>query len=321
VPGSVDPPYVFGTTWLDVSGKALPLKGGPIIGPTLCRRVSADGRRLLFSYNYPGIQAEVMDVVRGSRAPATFDANPVWAIWGPGPDRITFTSDHEGPVGLYTRRPDAGPDEVELLWKPPDGSSLALGSWSPDGELLAFVRSSKGPDTDIWLLEAGKEPRPFLSTRFAEMHPDLSPDGRWLLYTSNATGQLEVFAKAVSDEGPTLHVSIGEGFESAWSRDGKHVFYWQRVKGKPVTQALYRVKVTSAPGTLELGSPERPFETYRGIATPGRSWDIGPDGRFLDMAQPDEAEERARLEKLRPSRIVVDTGGVARLIAGAKPGS
>ena len=96
--------------------------------PILASRVSADGREVLLSFAYPRTQAEVLDLARRARHRATFDANPRSAIWGPGPERITFVSDHEGPVGLYTRRLDAGPEEVEALWKPTDGRSMFVDS-------------------------------------------------------------------------------------------------------------------------------------------------------------------------------------------------
>ena len=130
-------------------------EGGAIEGPDVAGRVSVDGQRVLLCYLYPGWEAEVLDLGRRTRRRVTFGANPTWAIWGPGPDRITFTSDREGPEGLYTRRLDAGPDEIETLWKPTDGSALGVGSWSRDGKVLAFVKASVTSSGifDIWILE------------------------------------------------------------------------------------------------------------------------------------------------------------------------
>lgn len=320
VPGSVTPPYANSLAWVDSSGKETPLEGGPTTSPVLGSRVSPDGQRVLLSYNYPGMQAEVVDIARRARRRVTFGANPSWAVWGPGPDRITFTSDHEGPTALYTRRIDAGPEEIETLWKPPDGAALTLGSWTRDGRALVFDRCSQAGSCAIWLLELGKEPRPFVASKFQEWWPDISPDGQWLLYTSDAPGHPEVFARSLSGQGDVLQVSAGEGREPLWSRDGASVYYRGPVEGKTGYMALFRVRVTKVAGSLAFGAPERLFEDAYYRAGPGHSWDVGPDGRFLMVKQADEEAGRAWWDKLLSNRIVVDTGGIARLMAEAKTG-
>ena len=319
-PGSVNPVPRYPLVWLDSSGKETAPKGEPIAGPFVAGRVSLDGQRVLLSFCYPGWEAEVLDLGRRARRRATFDSNPMWAIWGPGPDRITFTSDREGPMGLYTRRLDAGPDVIETLWKTARGSEhgLGLGSWSRDGKVLAFARISTLTNWDIWILERGKEPRPFVATPFYEMHPDISPDGQWLLYTSNESGRREVFARALSGDGGALQVSNGKGVEPLWSRDGTNVFYW--VFGKGEFRTLFRVSVTRNADSLKFGVPERLLEGAYGGGAPGHGWDVAPDGRFLVNKAGDTAERRANWDKLLSNRIVVDTGGVARLLADARAG-
>ncbi len=320
-PGFVNPQVARSKVWVDASGKETPLEGGPITGTASGSRVSADGKHVLLNYNYPGVQTEVVDLARGVRRQATFDVYPGWPIWGPGPDQFTFTSDHDGPMGLYIRRLDAGPEEIETLWKPADASRLALGSWSRDGKVLVFLRYS--PTTqknDIWILETGKEPRPLVVTRFNELWPDISPDGRWLAYTSDASGRHEVFVRALSGEGDAMHVSNGEGWAPLWSRDGANVYYFQPVEGKPGVSALFRVPVTKTAGSLSFGVPMRLFEGRYYIDGPGHLWDVAPDGRFLVGKPPDEAALRGFWDKILSNRIIVDTGGVERLMAqGEKP--
>jgi hypothetical protein len=317
-PGSINLPIAQAKVWVDASGKETPLEGGAITGTVSGSRVSADGKRVLLNYNYPGVQTEVVDLARGVRRQATFDVYPGWPIWGPGPDQFTFTSDHEGPQALYTRKLDAGPEEIETLWKPADGSvcCLGLGSWSRDGKVLAFVRRSPTAQQDIWILETGKEPRPLIATRFNEQWPDISPDGRWLLYTSDASGRNEVFVKALSGEGNTIHVSSGKGIMPLWSRDGANIYYWQPVEGKPAFfMALFRVPVTKTGGSLSFGVPVRLFEGRYVSSGPGHIWDVAPDGRFLVGKPPEEAALHTYWDKVLSNRIIVDTGGVERLMA------
>ncbi len=313
-PGSVEPPLSRTLVWVDASGNETPVEGAPK-GWILSGRVSPDGQRALVSFLYPGMEAWVVDLARKASRRVTF-TDPHIAIWGPGPDGITFVSHHQGPPGLYTRRLDAGPEEIATLWKPPDGSYLGVGSWSRDGRVLAFTREAAS-GSDIWLLEPGKEPRPFLSTRFDEAQADISPDGEWLVYTSDESGRNEVFAKALSGKGGALQVSAGEGWEPLWSRDGGSVYYWAGVEGKG-GWTLFRVRVTKASDSLVFGVPERLPAQKDTWAYPNTSWDIAPDGRFLIVKEMDEADRRAWWGKLLSNRIVVDTGGVARLLADAK---
>ncbi len=68
-------------------------------------------------------------------------------------------------------------------------------------------------------------PAPFLNTKIDERHAALSPDGRWLTYQSNASGQQEVYIRPFPAKEPLHPVSRGGGQYSAWSGDGKELFF------------------------------------------------------------------------------------------------
>ncbi len=313
-PGSVTPPVVRAPAWVDRSGRETPVEGAPADAPVLSLRVSAEGRRVLFTYSYPGYEAEVLDLDRGGRQRVTFGANPPFAIWGPGRDAITYTSGHV----IFTRRLDAGPDEAETLWEAPANRRPLLGSWSRDGRVLAFVMSSPDTANDVWLLERGREPHPFAASRFNEASPDLSPDGRWLLYSSWAPGRAEVLARPVEADGGIVHVSTDGGTEPLWSRDGRSVYYWKDLAGSP-DRTLYRVPVAQREGSLAFGVPERLFASSISTATPGHGWDVAPDGRFLVRKRMPDQARHAWWSRLLSNRLLVDTGGVAHLLADAPP--
>ena len=85
--------------------------------------------------------------------------------------------------------------------------------------------------------------------------------------------------------------------------------------------ALFRVNVKWKAGAPAFGVPARLFQGgYACGGWPGHMCDVGPDGRFLVQKKPEPAEQRARWDKLLSNRIVVDTGGVARLLADAEVG-
>jgi len=322
IPGSVMPEHQNSLVWVDASGKETPLDIPK--GPFLGGRVSPDGNRVLVQYIYSGKQVELLELSRGSRRNLTFGLDPLWAIWGPGPDRITFNSYHEGSMGIYSRRIDAGSEEVETLLRPSgSGGFQAVGSWSRDGKTLAFSREVWEGDKNygnIWLLERGKQPRPVAPSRFSEYQPDISPDGRWLLFTSDEPGRPEVFVRQLSSGGAPRQVSVGGGVAPLWSRDGKAIFYWSLWQGSD-RRVLFRVRVSGAGTGLSFGRPERLLEVPVFLSSPGHTWDVAPDGRFLIVKLPDEADRRAWWEKVLSDRIRIDLDGLPALLSetGKKP--
>ncbi len=313
-PGSVHPERLRALVWVDEKGKETPIDLPKQSYMSL--NLSPDGKQLLYSHNYPGEQVEVLDLERGTRRRVTFVGSHSWAVWGPGPDRITFTSDHEGPRRIYTRALDAPPEQVETLWRG-SGRDVALGSWSRDGKLLAFTDTSTGGNSDIWVLPAGEEARPIISTPFREWYPEISPDGRWLLCGSDEPGRLEVLVRPLDRPGRPIQVSDGGGFEPVWARDGKFIYFKGYVWDSPNERsvAIYRVRVKEGESGLELGRAEKLFEGNYGTALRGRDWDVSPDGRFLLDKPTSEDDWKVYYDKIYPHRIRVDFGGVPRLMA------
>lgn len=283
-PGPIEPERQKSLSWLDAGGMETPIDipKGALLGG----RISPDGAQLLVAYHYQGKEAEVIDVSRGSRRNVTFNGDTRRAIWGPGPERITFVYWPRRAIEDLQPKDRRQTGEPEVLWDGGGFLFLGLGSWSRDGKTLAFiVHGSKG--NDIWLMEEGNQPRPFVASGFDEMHPDFSPDGRWLVYSSNEPARTEVFVKPLTGDGPARQVSVGGGSEPLWARDGSAIFYWdltafEQVSGKLGGQpsALFRVRVNPVAGGLDLATQEKVLEALRVWAGPGQSWDVAPDGRF-----------------------------------------
>ena len=122
-----------------------------------------------------------------------------------------------------------------------------------------------------------------LETEFRETDPVLSPDGRWLAYQSNESGDSEVYVRPFPDvDAGRWQVSNGGGLSPVWSPDGQELFFIGGRAGKPDTMMLARVETEPA---FRSSTPERLFDvgSFWGLATLlGRGWDIAPDGnRFL----------------------------------------
>ena len=105
-----------------------------------------------------------------------------------------------------------------------------LSDWSRDGKYLLYHLRDPESRGDLWYLErkedgSGWEPHAFLQTSFRERAPKLSPDGRFIAYDSDESGQDEVYVLPFPEGGSRTTVSNNGGRQARWSRDGKELFY------------------------------------------------------------------------------------------------
>ena len=171
-------------------------------------------------------------------------------------------------------------------------------SWSPDGELLAFVVDTAETGHDIWIVPRSGEAKAFLRTRFSERYPEFSPDGRWLVYASNESGRDEVYVRPYPGPGRALQISTAGGGYPGWSRDGSEIFYrWQA--------DFFAVRITIDGENLHPGTPVRLFDWRYERARPVRSWDVAPDGRFLVTGKTTDADLDLTRDRFAPDRIHV----------------
>ena len=192
----------------------------------------------------------VVDVKRGTRARLTLDAEDNRrGVRTPDGARITFSSQRTGTGDLYLISSAGGNAELIVAG---EGRRLIPGSWSPDGQTLAYYRVGSGNHRDIWTMSLGEEPRPFLESSFNERAPAFSPDGKWLAYISDESGRDEVYVRPYPDRSVRYLISSGGGTERVWSRDGRELFDRQQ-------DALMAVPITLA-DDLEAGRATRLFE-------------------------------------------------------------
>jgi serine/threonine protein kinase len=281
-------------TWVDSDGKVLGTPGEPDDYQGLA--LSPDGTRLALSKSSgAGRNIWLLDFSRGTSTRFTFgsakDENPVWS---PDGRRIIFASDRDGDqFNLYQKRVN-GVKEEEVLLK--SGEDKWLTSWSRDGRFLlydALHPKTKG-DTDIWMLplEGDKKPAPFLITEFSESDAHFSPDGHYVAYTSDESGQPEVYVRSflpsfsvtsagtATEIGDKWKVSDHLGFQPRWRGDGA-LYYRSLTDGK-----VMAVEIATYPA-FRSGKP-RPLGTALPIppAWPdlGSLWDAAADGRsFLTL--------------------------------------
>lgn len=147
-------------------------------------------------------------------------------VWSPGGAGIVFTSRRvPDAVDLYLR-PIAGRPEDERLLVRSKEMKLS-GDWSGDGRYFVYVSSDPETRLDIWILPTfgDRVPRPFLRTPTNEMQPKISPDGAWIVYTSDETGNWEVYVQSFPDGGAKRAISVGGGAEPQWTKGGREIVY------------------------------------------------------------------------------------------------
>ena len=136
----------------------------------------------------------MQDLGRGTLTRRTSGAEPGMVNWTPDGERIVFGSRRDGQRKAFwvSRDGSSGPEPFQT-----DDGQPAVGSLSPDGQVVATFKRDPATGMDLWVLPFKRDQavQPFLRTRFNELGPAFSPDGRWLAYVSDESGQYEVYVR------------------------------------------------------------------------------------------------------------------------------
>ena len=261
-------------TWYDREGNVLGVVGDS--GYYRSVSLSPDGSRAVSSRNLEGQASNlwVTDLLRGTSARfapgSTSDLNP---IWSPDGNRILFSSNPERPFNLY-QKPADGVKDTEVLLS--SGEDKLPTSWSRDGRFLLYTVIHPKTLNDIWVLplEGDRKPAPFLVTEFNEQAARFSPDGNWVAYVSDESGQAEVYVRSFSmGSGGKWLISNGGGSAPRWRGDGRELYY-----AAPGGR-LQAVDIVTSP-VFRPGTPQ-PL----GLTTV-EAWDASPDGKRFLVAAP-----------------------------------
>ena len=174
------------------------------------------------------------------------------------------------PQRVEVRIPDSSRVEDATIYRGMDLIGIRTGGYGRPGDL--WVASAPADTTQHWTA------RPFLVTPADEETPRLSPDGRWMAYTSNETGVYEVYVRPSSGTGGRVAISAGPGAEPVWARDGSGLFY------RGVNRMLF---VTLREGqTPAVVRRDTLFADVYRKETLSIGYDVFPDGRSLLMQKP-----------------------------------
>ena len=261
--------------WLDRTGRQVSTIGEPDDTQMQMSTLSPDGRTVVVQRVVDGnSDLWVVDLERG--VPRRLTVGPAvegGAVFSPDGQRIAYMSDGAADVfdAIYERPADGTGDGAALIEFGVSNNHY-VADWSLD--FLLYVHESPETQGDIWALPlaGARQPIAIARTPFNEGFSVFSPDGRWVAYHSNETGQMQVFLKSFPRPGASRQVSLTGGFGPSWRRDGGELFYVE-------IDRLMAVPVKRNGASLELGTPRMLFRFPQGW---GGFYQPTPDGqRFL----------------------------------------
>jgi serine/threonine-protein kinase len=302
--------------WVDRRGREEPIKAPA--RAYVYPRLSPDGTRVAAEVRDQEWDIWIANLVsttftRFSFGPAA-DRLPLWT---PDGRRIIWSSERAGTANLYWQAADGSGSVERLTQNPnsqfpsaisPDGTRLVVREQAQTRDLMVVAMDKAPPQTDPG---RGQPPelrrtQPLIQTRAAETSAEISPDGRWIAYESDESGQDEIYVRPFPDvsAGP-WQVSTGGGTKPLWARNGRELFYLVPSGGGAA--------VMSAPlergASFTAGTPTKVLEGPYFFGTSGggdtasfRTYDVSSDGqRFLMIKLPGGSEQTAA----PPSLIVV----------------
>ncbi len=262
--------------WFDRTGNQIGILGDPGLhfGP----RISPDATQITFDKYDTGTQTTqvwVGDVSRGVQTRLTSGTSSNFTpVWSPDGSRIAFTSERKHQGDAYVRQ--AGGSGADEALTDAEGEKGPR-DWSSDGRfLILFDREAGGNrQLGLWAL-------PLLGDRKAfEVVPRvpnvlgggrLSPDGRWLAYSTDVSGRNEVYVVSFPEGQRRVQISNAGGVNPMWSRAGREIVY-TAFDGRVTS-----VEIDTGRG-LRPGTPKPLFQLPEGT---GFDWDVSAEGeRFL----------------------------------------
>ncbi len=227
----------------------------------------------------------IYEIQRGARVLLTTEGDNENPVWSPDGAWVFFSSERDGNRDIWKRRADRSLDAELVLDMAEPVRPAAI---SADGKNLLFHNGAVGrgreSDGGLLALDTDQEPEMLLATPAYELMHEFSPDGRFISFSSNETGQLEVYVMELAT-GATFSVStsVRGGSGARWSADGKEIFYLA-MDGPAILATEVTTDPFSASEPVEVSGVRRSFFT---------NFDVTANGQRFLIAQPPDSTENA----------------------------
>ncbi|PHY10490.1 MAG: hypothetical protein CK533_09655, partial [Acidobacterium sp.] len=211
-------------TWMDRRGQAL----GTVGLGTNHRGVALSRDGLFATTARQGDGMFLYDLARSSeqRFITAADARLSPGVWSQDGRDVVFNATLDGVRGIYRKPANGGGKEALLL---PSPTNLQIPADLSATGTLVFTEVDPKTGADIWSVSTlgggSHTPEKFLATAAMESQPQLSRDGRWLAYTSDESGTLEVYVRQFPSGPGFAKVSSHGGIEPRWKHDGSELYF------------------------------------------------------------------------------------------------
>ena len=306
VSASTDGAILFGggiprrrLNWFNREGKIVGSVGQP--DRFVSVRISPDATMaaLTISDSSGIIDLSTIDFARGVQTRLTAGNAAMGAIWSPDSRRLIYF-----PVRMDSilERNASGAGQQDTILQSPN--AVAADDVSPDRRYLLYDEMINGhynlrilpraPIEAIARDAAGKkQPVAYLRTTSDQRNAQFSPDGKWIVYTSNESGRPEIYVQSFPAANEAKwQVSDGGGSYARWRRDGKELFYW-RHDGN-----LMAASIRVAGQGLEFGTPVPLFRIAEPIGGHGFPYDVAPGGQRILAINPAGEDNSSTLKIL-----------------------
>lgn len=276
--------------WVDRDGEEL----GKVGQQEIYRDIDLSPDESMIAYSAEDDQLNtddiwIYDLSRNVPTRLTFDAEfEAWPIWSPDGQEIYYASGNGSTWKTMKKNINGLSESVEVFIN--DSSNNGPNSITPDGNRLVFTSFETTWKIKILDLKDSNTVTNFTKSAFTEMFARVSPNSKYISYSSIESGRMEIYVRQLDGGGAKWQISKGGANRSRWRSDGKELYYWNQ-------DDLMAVPVSTA-GIFEAGNPVKLFTrqlnnySYRQAA-----YDVTNDGqRFLLNVRTNTAD---------PGRIVV----------------
>jgi Tol biopolymer transport system component len=283
--------------WVDRQGQVMRTLLLPADTEPLNPEVSPDGARVAATRMDPAtgnwdiwiVNVESGEATRVTRQPGV-DSDPMWSPDGAG---LVYVSRRADGHGIFRMALADGGEQLLMKLSPVIGglTDVRPTDWSHDGRFVLVQSFSVQTGRDMVAVPAGGgEPIPVLATPGFEVNGRISPDGRWIAYQSNDSGEHHIFVRPFLKPGAPTRVSVTPGALPQWRGDGRELFWEAPAPEDRAAKILYAADLTAVGTTLRGGAPRRVFPPgvrFLTLVDNRRQWAAAPDGRHFVLRQAD----------------------------------
>jgi len=270
--------------WVDREGRETPLtrEARAYAAP----RLSPDGKSILVRIAEDTTDIWTYEIERGALTRLTSEGYEDGPLWTADGKAFIYPSNKSGAPALY-RQPVAGKGEAVRLGR--GGRTEYPETLSKDGKTIVVTEMNPKSGLDLFLLPLDRDAGlvPLLVTDSSEYAADLSPDGKWFVYISRASGRPEINVRSVAGGGDEWRVSLNGGTEPRWSRNGGEIFYREGLR-------MMVAEVRTEPA-VSISKPRALFEGLYEVMDGPINYDVTSDGRRFLMVKMERSEAPTEL--------------------------